>query len=262
MTDVEEELSPSPVKTAHTPTPVLPELDFVLGPDDFSAILDLVDQSKLVLVAEEPGIVTSADMIDDLVQDETVDLDELCSILPTISNQDSAASMDDEDQPETSLPESPTIPPAMMIQQFAEPVDCPPLPGPPPSRPPPKEPMSPIKGHRHPSDSVSPLALPLADFVRHRREIIAPGSPGKGYGLLGVREGDELPSRLHSPVLPPQVPANPSTPKREPILIPIPALPPHMRVAASSPEISETEDSQHSVDDLLAEARRIASDHS
>ncbi|KAK8012601.1 hypothetical protein PG991_009976 [Apiospora marii] len=265
MTDVEEESSPgpSPVKPARTPTPVLPELDFVLGPDDFSAILDLVEQSKLILVAEKPGVVTSADMIDDLVQvDETVDLEELCSILPTISNQDSLASTDHEDQPETSLPESPTIPPTMMIQQFAEPVDCPPLPGPPPSKPPPKEPMIPIKGDGHLSDNISPLRLSPAGFVRHRRDIDAPGSSSKGYGLLGKRD-DEFPSQLHRPVLPPQMPANPSTPKREPLMIPMPALPAHVRVAASSPESpSEIEDSQHSVDDLLAEARRIASDHS
>lgn len=262
MTDAEEELSLSPVKTAPAPTPVLPELDFVLGSDDFSAILDLVDQSKLVLVAEEPGVVKSADMIGNLVQDEIVDLDELCSILPTISDQDSLASMDHEDQPETSLPESPTIPPAMMIQQFAEPFDCPPLPGPPPSRPPPKEPMIPIKGDEYPSDSISPLRLSPAGFARQRRIIAAPGSSSKDYGLLGKRDGDEFPSQLHQPILPPQVPADPYTPKREPLMIPAPALPAHVRVTASSPASSEIEGSQHSVDDLLAEARRIASDRS
>ncbi|KAK8136400.1 hypothetical protein PG984_004340 [Apiospora sp. TS-2023a] len=259
--DVEEEhipISISPVKTTRAPTPVLPELDFVLGPDDFSAILDLVDQSKLVLVAEEPGIATGADMMDDLVQDETVDLDELCSILQTSPHRDSAASMDDEDQPESSLPESPTIPPAMMIQQFAEPADCPPLPGPPPSRPPPKEPMSPIKDHGHPSDSIRPLRLPHTGFVRHGRDTGSPDSPRNDYGLLGKREGDVFPSQLHLPILPPQVSASPSTPKREPLMIPMPALPPHLRVAASSPESSEIEDSQHSVDDLLEEARHQA----
>ncbi|KAK8046698.1 hypothetical protein PG996_014762 [Apiospora saccharicola] len=249
MADVEEEHSPislSPVKTTCAPTPVLPELDFVLGPDDFSAILDLVDQSKLVLVAEEPGIATGADMMDDLVQDETVDLDELCSILQTSPHRGSAASMDDEDQLESSLPESPTIPPAMMIQQFAEPADCPALPGPPPSRPPPKEPMSPIKDHGHPSDSISPLRLPHTGFVRHGRDAGSPDSPRKEYGLLGKREGDVFPSQLHLPILPPQVSASPSTPKREPLMIQMPALPPHLRVAASSPESSEIEDSQHS----------------
>ncbi|KAK8038055.1 hypothetical protein PG994_014822 [Apiospora phragmitis] len=74
LTDGEEELNISPVKVTHEPTPVLPELDFVLGPDDFSMILDLVDQSKLVLVAEEPATITSAETVDDFAHDEAGDL--------------------------------------------------------------------------------------------------------------------------------------------------------------------------------------------
>ncbi|KAK8034494.1 hypothetical protein PG993_009489 [Apiospora rasikravindrae] len=261
-TDGEEELDISPVKVTHEPTPILPELDFVLGPDDFSAILELVDQSKLVLVAEEPGIATSAGTVDDLAQDEAVDLDELYSILPTTPDQDPSASMGDQDQSETPLPESPTIPHAVMLQRFAEPDDCPPIPGPPPSRPPPKEPESPVINHERSTDGNSPLQSPFAGFARNRREAGASHSPNKEYGSLGKREGSELSSQLHSPELPPQVPAGPSTPTRKPLTIPMPTLPAHVRVALSSSESPEPEDSQKSVEDLLAEARRIASDHS
>ncbi|KAK8066458.1 hypothetical protein PG997_013205 [Apiospora hydei] len=230
--------------------------------EEGDAILELVDQSKLVLVAEEPGITTSAGTVDDLAQDEDVDLEELYSILPTTPDQDPSASMEDQDQSETPLPESPTIPHAVMLQRFAEPDDCPPSPGPPPKRPPPKEPASPAKSHERVADSHRILQSPFTGFSEHRYEAGSSRSSNKDYGSLGKREGGGLSSQLHSPVLPPQVSVGPSTPTRRPLVIPMPALPAHMRVALSQPESPEPEDSQSSVEDLLTEARRIASDRS
>ncbi|KAK8038054.1 hypothetical protein PG994_014821 [Apiospora phragmitis] len=125
--------------------------------------------------------------------------------------------MEHQDQPETPLPESPTIPHAM-LQRFAEPDNCPPSPGPPPSRPPPKEPRSPVNDQERSAYSISPAKLSSFNgFVGNQHETGAPRLPIKQYGLLGKRDGGELPSLLHGPVLSPQATAGPTTPKREPL---------------------------------------------
>ncbi|KAK8100833.1 hypothetical protein PG999_011207 [Apiospora kogelbergensis] len=259
--DSEEQFSISPLKGSDDSTPVLPELDFILGADDFDTMLDLVRQSRLVLVADEPAVVPKANADDENAQEEPVDLHGLFPILAPTPEQHFSATMEHEAQPETPRPESPTIPHGMAYQRYTEPDDCPPPPGPPPSRPPPKEPTTPVKfPGRLIDNNISPVASPLAGFVKLRREASAPGSQADNYEQLGNWDGSGFSPQLQ----PPEIPVRSSSaPRRDLLKIPMPALPPHMQpLTSSSPESPEFEDSQNSVDDLISEARRIASDHS
>ncbi|KAK6834551.1 hypothetical protein PG987_009245 [Apiospora arundinis] len=257
-----EELQISPIKVSNKPTPVLPELDFVLGPDDFSTILDLVNQSKLVLVAGESGIVPNSNTNEDNAQEEPVDLDGLFSILPSTPEQHSSMTMEDQDPPETHRPESPTIPHELVVQRYIEPEDCPPLSGPPPSRPPPKEPTTPVKVQELPTVGVCSLEPSFNGSGRHQFGT-GTMSPTNDSAQLEGREGRDFSPQPHRPMMPPQIPARQSsTPRREPLKVPMPALPLHMLPLSSSPDSPEPEDSQNSVEDLIAEARRIAFDNS
>ncbi|KAK8855633.1 hypothetical protein PGQ11_011545 [Apiospora arundinis] len=87
-------------------------------------------------------------------------------------------------------------------------------------------------------------------------------SPTNDYAQLEDREGRDFSPQPHRPMMPPQIPARQSsTPRREPLKVPMPALPLHMLPLSSSPDSPEPEDSQNSVEDLIAEARRIAFDN-